>query len=177
MILSEDKKIIFFHIPRTGGTTIRSLFNASLTTGNPTASMMEQQLGSKFSEYYTFTFVRNPWDMAVSLYYFLNKTKIEEESFPDWAERLFGATKAESMYMDHFLSDRRKNRLVQDIFKFENFETDVTTVLTQYNMTGPIPHFHKSDRRDDYRSYYTNRAKDVIYANYKKDIALFGYEF
>ena len=69
----EDKKIIFVHIPRTGGTSIENFFNFKGTDfGNPETAqhqtVKEYKKNYNIIKYFTFTFVRNPWDRLVSWY-------------------------------------------------------------------------------------------------------------
>jgi hypothetical protein len=87
MIL-HDKKIIFIHIPKTGGTSIENFFNGSLIhfddldtdryigfckkrkqwlqhSSFPEIKRHYKQ-NKDLSKYLSFAFVRNPWDRAVS---------------------------------------------------------------------------------------------------------------
>ena len=69
----EDKKIIFVHIPRTGGTSIENFFDFKGTDfGNPETAqhqtIKEYKKNYNIKKYFTFTFVRNPWDRLVSWY-------------------------------------------------------------------------------------------------------------
>jgi len=72
MIL-KNKKIIFVHIPRTGGCSIENHFNfkASDTWKPDTAQHLTLQEYSEhfdIDKYFKFTVVRNPWDRIISWY-------------------------------------------------------------------------------------------------------------
>lgn len=80
-MLSHKFKFIFYHNPRTGGTSIGKALGDyceyNLESNNPptefrkhtTLVTIKNIIGEdKFNEYYKFSFVRNPWDRLLSLY-------------------------------------------------------------------------------------------------------------
>ena len=91
MPLSSSKRFIFIHIPKCAGTSISTALNTRgarlQLNGMPTrkekvvfnsgslAHITAEKLRSTLPEatwrnYFKFTFVRNPWDLSVSLYHF-----------------------------------------------------------------------------------------------------------
>lgn len=86
MVISQEEKYIFIHIPKTAGTSITH--SMLKETGIKPASIkgvdgknhdvithsgalqLKQILGVHYDEFYSFTVVRNPWDRMVSLYNF-----------------------------------------------------------------------------------------------------------
>ncbi len=83
MLISHEHKFIFIHIGKTGGTSIEKVLCRHLgldfdnTKKDPNgnwwkhiwAKDMKQKVGHKiWQNYFTFAFVRNPFDMIVSLY-------------------------------------------------------------------------------------------------------------
>jgi hypothetical protein len=73
--------LIFFHIPKNAGVSIRRIleidtkmhpFNFSRTT-NLGIDIKKYTDPEIFKSYYKFTVVRNPWDRMVSLYHFRKK--------------------------------------------------------------------------------------------------------
>jgi len=72
MIL-HDKKIIFIHIPRTGGTSVEEYFQFKHQHGwKPDTAqhltLKEYSDHYDVEDYFKFTIVRNPWDRLVSWY-------------------------------------------------------------------------------------------------------------
>ena len=72
MIL-KDKKIIFIHIPRTGGTSIEKYFDFKFSADwSPETAqhltMEEYNEHYDLDKYFKFTTVRNPWDRLMSWY-------------------------------------------------------------------------------------------------------------
>jgi|MDTB01.2.fsa_nt_gb chondroitin 4-sulfotransferase 11 len=78
------KPYLFLHIPRTGGTSIRSILPHGYTNVSEINNLLKNQTPSESSisiqhrtmdefakfktEFFTFTFVRNPWDRFVSVF-------------------------------------------------------------------------------------------------------------
>ncbi|WP_226397929.1 sulfotransferase family 2 domain-containing protein [Synechococcus sp. MU1648] len=96
-MISHDKKCIFIHIPKCGGTSVEDViwpkdqgrteqdlwmgfvtrFENKYQTGglqHLLAWQVRQEVGSDaFDSYYKFTFVRNPWDRIVSQFAFMQR--------------------------------------------------------------------------------------------------------
>lgn len=191
MIINEESKIIFIHIPRTGGTSVRELFDFPLWGHQCFASSLKEQLGHKYNEYFKFTIVRNPWDRMVSYYHFLKDDPIgtkysypgglaDDESFKSWIMRRFGPGSQihpnGDYYTKKWLGDYDGNILVDHIIKFENFEEELQPILDKYELNKPIPHLNKSIR-EPYQEYYDDESKEIVRENFAKDIILFGYKF
>lgn len=83
MIISHDHKFIFIHIGKTGGTSVEKVLCDHLNIDfektkkdeygewwkHIWAKGMRKRVGKKiWDEYFTFAFVRNPFDMILSLY-------------------------------------------------------------------------------------------------------------
>lgn len=69
MTLILKDSVIFTHIPKTGGKSIK---NTLKLKGSHTPLFIYQE-EKNFNKYYKFTFVRNPWDRLVSTFIFLSK--------------------------------------------------------------------------------------------------------
>jgi hypothetical protein len=72
-LASEDAKFIFVRVPRTGSTTFLHYLTGAfvlIDKGKQHASAVElrELWGAKWDEYFTFGFIRNPWDWLVSVY-------------------------------------------------------------------------------------------------------------
>ena len=76
MLLSNEHKFFFMHIPKTGGTSIRNSLNTLIQSPQPyTEKDMEKKHMSAFilrdeiydwDNLWMFTFLRNPYDRKVS---------------------------------------------------------------------------------------------------------------
>ena len=67
-------KIIFIHVPKTAGVSIiRSLFGDVTLESHRNFQFYQKIFRKDFENYFTFSFVRNPWDRLYSSYMFLKK--------------------------------------------------------------------------------------------------------
>lgn len=95
MIISDVKKFVFVHIPKTGGTSIRTVLEKYATVGvwrhkvngispsknrklskHAKAAVLRECLGpARWDSLFSFAFVRNPWDRIVSNYFYAKMHK------------------------------------------------------------------------------------------------------
>ena len=65
---------IFIHIPKCAGVSVSKALFGNLAGGH--SRVVDYQLvfnSNEYSNYFKFTFVRNPWDRLVSAFFFLKK--------------------------------------------------------------------------------------------------------
>ena len=74
---SHSKKFIFFHLYKVAGCSLVNAiapfadFRSEHPHTKPFEVLADPEGKKLFEEYYTFAFVRNPWDWQVSLYEFM----------------------------------------------------------------------------------------------------------
>ncbi|NER22223.1 MAG: sulfotransferase family protein [Symploca sp. SIO1B1] len=222
-MISYDKKCIFVHIPKTGGSSIENLIwtgnrrESDLWKGHITpyynkyqtgglqhlfATHIQQEVGNDvFKSFFKFSFVRNPWDKAVSQFCYMKTIKIlrefigmsKDDCFKQYLSLIQTKKHVQWEEQYKFILDQNGNSLVDFIGRFENFENDVRYVLqTLNNQTSlnpqeltpesakisfaKIPHV-KQSLRTHYTDYYDNESKDIVRHLYQKDIELFNYIF
>ena len=75
-IISKSKQWCFIHINRTGGTTVRQILSKQIQdfnfiVGSENGTIKEcVALNSEILDYYKFSFVRQPYDLLLSIFYF-----------------------------------------------------------------------------------------------------------
>jgi len=129
MIL-HDKKILFVHIPRTGGVSVERHFDWEGGVGWKDSNLAQHLTLEEYSwsydlnNYFKFAFVRNPWDRLVSwflwsqaenLYFdYALKNKIPQEEIPttrfdSWVKGRLLLTSAENILSekDSFFSVKK----------------------------------------------------------------------
>ena len=86
-VLFEDKKAVFFFIPKVASSSLAVFFSDALgfqiydvksPHKNNFLKIKKEDVLSKYSNYFKFCFVRNPWDRLVSCY--LNRAKFFKEN-------------------------------------------------------------------------------------------------
>lgn len=190
-------KSVFLHIPKTGGTSINNMLRPELndhytwedwfvTGKNTTRTVLDH------SEYFVYSFVRNPWDRIVSLYHYkknthqegFQKNKTDLLGFNDWIQAVYvdkdkdyiGAHELKT-YLD-FLSYGGDIK-VDFIGKLENIEKDVVELCDILGK--PIPPIKCKNVREcktkTYQEEYTPETVNIIGDYFTQDIKTFNYEF
>jgi len=84
MYIDHDKKLVFIHISRTGGSSIKTALNLHDKQYNEYYHLDSSYIPKECKDYFKFAFVRNPFDRFVSLYHYRPKGL----SFSDWLDSI-----------------------------------------------------------------------------------------
>ncbi|MEC4895501.1 MAG: sulfotransferase family 2 domain-containing protein [Oscillatoria sp. PMC 1051.18] len=217
MLISYQKKFIFFHVTKAAGTSVKKALKPysqepekfkiprpAPTINNQPNPFYEMWLSALwhakardakkelseeiYNKFYKFAFVRNPWDWQVSYYHFILKetTHIRHElvksmsGFEEYLEWVIatknpfpkGATKLQK----DIITDYNGNIIVDFVGRYETLAADFNYVCQSLNLDVSLPHLNKSTHRD-YKSYYTEKTKQLVAEHFQADIDLFGYTF
>jgi len=161
---------VFIHIPKTGGTSIRTALDLWSTTHHTTAREMRRMHPESSGQFY-FTVVRNPWDRIVSYAHSLRGRKRKNVwDYPNVPLNL-------TPQVDYVL-DEDGTLLVDFIGRYETLAEDFETICGKIGIpTPPLPHLNRATERRQYREYFDERAMQFIADSYAEDIARFGYSF
>ena len=89
-MISHTHKSIFIHVPKTAGTSIEKELGFSGPRHN-TALQYLTHFADIWGKYYSFAFVRNPWDRVLSLYLYRRQNLRREAevslTFTQWLAR------------------------------------------------------------------------------------------
>jgi chondroitin 4-sulfotransferase 11 len=182
----NKEKLIFIHIPKTAGTSIKKLFlndnDFSLLTNlkkhEPIYNIKKNNIND-YNKYKKFAIVRNPYDRIVSSYFFLQKMNIKNFfqtiEFNEWIKNpckhpcklLPGLTKYLLLAPQYLWIDETVN-----ILKYENLNKELNTFL---NKKVNLPKINNSIH-EHYLNYYNNKSLNIIYHRYKEDFKKFNYK-
>ena len=184
----KNGPFVFIHINKTAGTSIGNAIGLPVKN-HLTAKEVIARIGqNKWNSAYKFTFVRSPWDKAVSLYEYRRKkdrTKIATRGilFSDWVRMTYGEEKDFSYYnvkafqpQVEWLKNNQGNIAMDFVGKFESISEDFKQIAKAIGSDAELPHLNAS-KRVGYQSYYDNETRDIIAHWFREDIELFGYEF
>ena len=216
MPISHEHRCLFVHIPKTGGTSIETALgmysrgnreNVDRLFGAVRSSDLKRLgLGSgylqhltllemhavrpdwPFADYFSFSFVRNPWDRMVSSFskkdaHLLREARgrdveLEELSFEDYVRATGEIEHAHLRPQAEFVTDADGEVAVDFVGRFESLAEDFQEVCKRAGIQKQLPHEKKSLRSErDYRRYYDAATRRVIEDRYRRDIDLFDYEF
>jgi hypothetical protein len=61
---------------------------------------------------------------------------------------------------------------------YENLAEDFNYIKNRLDISVNLKHQNKgTNRRKDYRTYYTDETREIVANVYQKDIEIFGYDF
>ena len=204
-MVSRKHNFIFIHIPKTGGSSIHSMFNYSVPKPYVDSSGRERDhftaLDYKhripdYHNYFKFTFVRNPWDKLVSEYLFFKLgtelwkpphriIDLKKLSFKEFIASVQNInfdiqthySKSHYIPQSDYILDENLDICVDFIGRFESFSRDLQTVYNRINIPLPdIPHVNKT-KHGHYTEYYDEETKQIVAEIYAKDIEYFNYKF
>lgn len=147
-----------------------------------TASEIKRYIGEEaFNSYFTFAFVRNPFDWQVSIYHFI-RSRPEHRSYHDASRMSFkeftlDQIRQEASRQVDYVTEGGQ-RIVDFVGKLESINASFQSILTRLDIeTIEIPHKNRSVRSPNYASYYDDQLADSVRHYYRRDFEEFGYEF
>ncbi|MHA1284823.1 MAG: sulfotransferase family 2 domain-containing protein [Promethearchaeota archaeon] len=162
-----------FSLKKFNKKKIREFFGRF--TSHMSARQVKLKLGNTlWNEYFKFTFERNPWDKLISWYHHRNPGL----SFKEWL------IKAEISLREHpinyplyFINGKIA---VNFIGKYEKLKDDLSYIFKKLKL--PMENLPKEKTnyrkiKDNYKSYYDDKTKKLVYKIYQKEIKLFNYKF
>lgn len=181
MIVNDKKKFIYIHSPKTGGTTIRMLFDPNdewAIKQKKHAKIKNSNIDKrKLKEYTKFSFVRNPWERQVSLYEFSNNLK-RQNSKPIIKDlKTFLRLSKEMPAQIKWLTIRGVC-IMDFVGRIENFEEDVMRIAKLLDIQiDEIPKCNATYRNRPYQEYYDSETLKMVERIVKPDVDAFGYKF
>lgn len=208
-MFNTTKKYIFTHPMRCAGTSIELALDAiplnyieqhdeeikeNGKTGmfvpalffkhEPLSKHIEYLLkfNENVDEYFIFSCVRNPWDRAVSRYYFDITFQLEKNmSFDEYIKLKYKTKKIYNILSFKEFAYYNEQYLLKDIIKFESLQEDFERVCEHLSLPANKLEkicFHNKRPNTKYQEYYTNlNTKNMVEEMGKDSIQMFGYKF
>lgn len=191
---------IFVHVPKTGGTSVQVALspwaNKRFTGGHTTALEFAFIEPEAWQRYFTFGFVRDPWDRLLSAYQYLMALPPElgislqdfvrgrllryADDFDGFVAHL-AAEPTVIYYVPHlrpqhtFLGDPQGHILVDHVARFEAIDAEWRGICQRIGIDVPLPHHRQSTPPTVHPPRYTAQSRAQVATLYQRDIALFGY--
>lgn len=207
-MICEKSKCIFIHVPKTGGTSIEHCLSINEGDELPKGvhfSSLPIEMQKKYClglnscaqhkticEYdkaqrdklFTFGFVRNPWDKAVSEYSFIKQRNPKDmfgvtfENFlTNWIWKKEGKSyNYHKSTQSAFLFGKNRDFSPDFIGSFENLTKDFDYVCSILNIKSRLKKINKSKHKP-YQEYFTPPLIDFIGEKYEEDVKRFNYKF
>jgi len=207
-MISDSKKFIFIHISKCAGTSITSNLSKYKTDysnspllwkyGSDHSIYTEYNslLKNKISDFFIFSFVRNPYDRFLSLYTYwregkhshtrskINGIDIAEATwrmdFNSWVS-FINLNKISCRHMNNqlnWLLDKDK-KINSRLFvgRFENINYDFKKVCDILNIEKSNLKKLNYTSHHNYREVYNNKSIKIVSKRFQKDLDYFNYKF
>lgn len=190
---SLRRKVIFIHIPKAAGTSVRLALGEPKTGRQHLPWWVYYQASTKrFNKFFKFAFVRNPLDRAVSGYNYLKSggNQMEDllvaqqiEKYQSFGEFVSSELVAGSMIYHPvfrpqcwYLCDWKGEIQVDYVGKFESINKDFQSIVDRLGITD-FDGLKVENKSKNNVTCVDKSTKTKIYNLYSEDYKLFGYDF
>ncbi|GHD19813.1 hypothetical protein GCM10007052_28750 [Halioglobus japonicus] len=190
----DEHQALFIHVPKSAGrSVVRGMFDIKSVEHAP-ADWYQLLDPDKYRRYFKFTFVRNPWDRAVSAYTYLQQGGSAASSDDSlWSEFVgnfasFDEFVTQWMTPENvmrnalftpqivFLTNRFGQMDMDYVGRFENLHSDFSAIAQKLGVERELPHLNQS-RSQPYQTFYSEASRQRVAEVYRQDIEAFGYSF
>lgn len=145
---------------------------------------LREKMGHEvFDSYYSFAFVRNPYEWVYSNYTYAlanprHKWNAKVRSFSHFEEYCNWLCIESGLikYQKDYVFDINDKQVVNFIGKQENLAEDFRFVTDKIGIEAELRHYNRS-RSGPALNRYSPRSVDIVSKAYEKDFLLLGYEF
>jgi len=198
LTVSKEKKVLYLHVAKTGGSSIvRLLKNNGLDDGvlsNKRAPLDEKikyfkEVAENWDDYYKFTFVRNKYDLLISLYNYdrqLNgrwslDTNVSFEDFitthVGGKETLTQRIQYNQLIDQYYLTHLEDRPLFDFVGQYATYTEDLNKVCAHLEIVNTEIRVNEGNyNRDKKSEYYTDELKRDLRTKFPKEFAYFGWQ-
>ncbi|WP_170769487.1 sulfotransferase family 2 domain-containing protein [Ruegeria lacuscaerulensis] len=210
-MIGSKKKIVFVHIPKTGGSSVawalrkefdrpnplqrslKSLDKRTLNTGlypkskfqplpvHAKATDYVQHLGDRYWAMHSLAFVRNPFDLQISLFSYIQQTDIhplhnaiKDISFREFIIEYCG-TECSPNCQSSYVLDPQDRCIVGTVGRLENLNADFRSFCSEIGVNATLDHENKSKRSRRIAEYYDPELTEMVINAFRPDFDLLGY--
>ena len=192
-MICHTYKFIFLHIPKTGGLSVidalKPYYDKPITFNKGFGHKPQSHyydLG--YSDYYQFSFVRNPFSRLVSSYVYIknggicdfdqglcDKLKLKHKSFKQFVKDFSPANSGPHFKRQLAFMNKDVGKI--DWFKMEDYQNNFNKVCNKIGIpVQSLPHRNKSSH-GSYVDFYDEETRMIATSKYREDLDFFGYKF
>jgi hypothetical protein len=188
------RNAIFIHVPRTNGNTVKMMYRDHIHYySHDTAQQVRTRLGYKWDDAWSFSFVRNPWERMISLYYFFRQSRDEEmhadldwqrEDFHTWLHAPYMSKKGYEWTTKqcpvNMLLDLGGKQMVDHVFRFEDLRGSHDKIALALGIEPMVLRHRKAS---EFKNHTVRELiiepddRELIAKNGAWEIKKFGYTF
>lgn len=207
MLISDQHRFAFIHVPKTGGDAISHAlrpyadgvdasqgedkhWNARRTRD----TLFGEDHGRRWGAYFSFGVIRNPWEQVHSDYHFCRQSDDPGESAGSWRFKVLRSRElsfAEFVVeicgehgcggvglTQHYLCNREGQQMVTRILRHETLQAEWPAVCAAIGLpTLELPRVNVTRNRPDYRDEYDDRSRFLVGRRFADDVERFAYTF
>jgi hypothetical protein len=174
--IDKNIKHIYYITPKCATRTFFKVFNYKPTTFREAINHNK--------EYFSWTFVRNPYDRLVSSY--INKVVDKHQGGLKKYRHI--KTFKEFVHKLENVSGKTCDRHIRSLYtffppdidfigRFENLQSDFNLISERLGVSDEnLPHINKTNHKH-YTEYYDDETVEIVKEKYADDLEMFGYEF
>lgn len=196
-MISHDLKCVFVHIPKCAGTSVyKSLKLDFLGSGHAPASKHSEFLNQG---YFSFSFVRNPWDRIASCYRYFKSMNPEDRWYkgnqkladlakqipfdefvrriPEFQKMMIREEGSVRSGIHFQLFSYFLDQEIDFVGRMEDINNDYIKVCRKLNIAiKPLKKVNATNS-SNYQQLYIEETKNIVYNIYQEDIKKYNYEF
>ncbi len=195
--------LTFLRIPKNASTSIYTFFGFANTIRNEyldannskylnifepshcTLQEAKELLGDDVAELPILSVIRNPYDRMVSMFFFAKKHNLGQlydislDTFDEFVEGFYKLSKDLNFFHAKTQCDYIKGSDNVTVCRFENLKDDISKFISDNNLPFNMSDFQKlnSTEHNSYKSYYTDKTKNIVKNMWKDDLDRFSYSF
>lgn len=129
-------------------------------------------------EFKTITTVRNPWARMYSLYTYngYHSKTFGKNGFKQFVKNI----KSNRYPFRTFIFNEKGEKLIDYVIKLEELSTEFPKIMKKFNINlseNQCKKIFNKSNNEDYRKYYDEETKNIVYNMFKHEIEYFNYEF
>lgn len=197
------KVLTFLRIPKNASTSLYTFFGFSNTIRNeyldannskylnifePSHCTLKEAkclLGNGVAELPILAVIRNPYDRLVSMFFFAKKHDLGKiydislDTFDNFADGFYRLSKDPDFFHAKSQCEYINEGGNITVCSFENLKDDIAKFISDNNLSFDMSDFQKLNSTDhnNYRSYYTDKSKDIVNSIWGDDLKRFSYSF
>ena len=192
LTVSKSQKILYFHIAKTGGSSIVKLLkNNGLDDGILSNKTLDLEIKKEYfkdvieewDSYYKFTFIRNKFNLLISLYNYDRQQDCQyglakHVTFEEFIKEHVGIN--QELYtsrIDQYYLTHTDGKCMFDFMgRFENYTADLTTVCNHIGIQNTEERINIGNYdRSKKSGYYTPELKQLVKEKFPQEIKHFNF--
>lgn len=181
-MISHEHKVIFYHIPRTGGTTLEILFTnkdwayVNHRMKHPSLSKLKKLYKKEWDDYDKITIIRNPFEWTRSLY---SENRHLGVSFEEYCSDIKFDVRTNKGFIFENINGQTFTEILQNNFTIYRLEdlvkNNFNTIRSKYNISQNVKNTMSFNHHNNKvkKPTHTKKTVEIIKTLFKKDLELY----